>query len=156
MTQDHELLAEGLGWAEGPTVLPDGRICFVESYRSQVSVWERGRGVRRYAYTAGGPNSCVLGDDGAMYVCQNGGTVGPWRAEEMSVPSIQRIERRAARPRSSPRSSTASASTAPTIWCSGRTAGSTSPTRAPTAPATRSRATCSCWTPTAPADCWRS
>jgi gluconolactonase len=28
-----------------------------------------------------------------MYVCQNGGTVGPWRAEEMSVPSIQRIER---------------------------------------------------------------
>ncbi len=65
----------------------------MESYRSQVSVWERGRGVTRYAYTAGGPNSCVLGDNGSMYVCQNGGTVGPWRAEEMSVPSIQRIER---------------------------------------------------------------
>ena len=68
MTQDHELLAEGLGWAEGPTVLPDGRICFVESYRSQVSVWERGRGVSRYAYTAGGPNSCVLGDDGIVSI----------------------------------------------------------------------------------------
>jgi gluconolactonase len=90
---DHELLAEGLGWAEGPTVLPDGRICFVESFRSQVSVWERGRGVSRYAYTAGAPNSCVLGEGGVMYVCQNGGTVGPWRAEEMSVPSIQRIDR---------------------------------------------------------------
>jgi gluconolactonase len=88
----HELLAEGLGWAEGPTELPDGRICFVESYRSQVSVWERGRGVGRYAYTAGAPNSCVLGDGGRMYVCQNGGTVGPWRAQEMSVPSIQVIE----------------------------------------------------------------
>lgn len=87
-----ELLAEGLGWAEGPTVLPDGRVCFVESYRSQVSVWERGAGVRRYAYTAGGPNSCVLGDDGVIYVCQNGGTTGPWRAEEMVAPSIQRIE----------------------------------------------------------------
>jgi gluconolactonase len=97
MTQDHELLAEGLGWAEGPAVLSDGRICFVESYRSQVSVWERGRGVIRYAYTAGGPNSCVVGDNGTMYVCQNGGTVGPWRAEEMSTPSIQRIEREGAR-----------------------------------------------------------
>jgi len=86
-----ELLAEGLGWAEGPTVLPDGRICFVETYRSQVSVWERGRGVSRYAYTAGGPNSCVLGEGGVIYVCQNGGTTGPWRAEEMVTPSIQRI-----------------------------------------------------------------
>jgi gluconolactonase len=90
---DHELLTDGLGWPEGPTLLPDGRICFVESFRSQVSVWERGRGVSRYAYTAGAPNSCVLGEGGTMYVCQNGGTVGPWRAEEMSVPSIQRIER---------------------------------------------------------------
>lgn len=87
----HELLAEGLGWAEGPTVLPDGRVCFVETYRSQISVWERGRGVARYAYTAGGPNSCVLGGDGVLYACQNGGTVGPWRAEEMLPPSIQRI-----------------------------------------------------------------
>lgn len=89
---DHELLAEGLGWAEGPTVLPDGRICFVETYRSQISVWERGRGVSRYAYTAGGPNSCVLGEGGVLYACQNGGTTGPWRAEEMVTPSIQRIE----------------------------------------------------------------
>lgn len=89
---DPELLADGLGWAEGPAALPDGRICFVESYRSQVSVWERGHGVRRYAYTAGGPNSCVLGDGGVLYVCQNGGTTGPWRAEEMVAPSIQRIE----------------------------------------------------------------
>ena len=89
----HELLAEGLGWAEGPTVLPDGRVCFVETYRSHIGVWERGRGVTRYAYTAGGPNSCVLGQDGVLYACQNGGTVGPWRAEEMLPPSIQRIER---------------------------------------------------------------
>jgi gluconolactonase len=94
---DGELLADGLGWAEGPVVLPDGRICFVESFRSQVSVWERGRGVARYAYTAGAPNSCVLGEGGVMYVCQNGGTVGPWRADEMSVPSIQRIDREGGR-----------------------------------------------------------
>ena len=42
-------------------------------------------------YTAGAPNACVLGGDGALYVCQNGGTVGPWRAAEMTTPSIQRV-----------------------------------------------------------------
>jgi gluconolactonase len=86
------LLADGLGWAEGPTVLPDGRVCFVETFRSQVSVWDQSTGVTCYAYTAGGPNSCVAGADGTLYVCQNGGTVGPWRAAEMSRPSIQRID----------------------------------------------------------------
>ena len=93
MNNEPELLAEGLGWAEGPAVLPDGRVCFVETYRSQVSVWERGKGVSRYSYTAGGPNSCVVGTAGAMYVCQNGGTTGPWRAHEMVTPSIQVIEK---------------------------------------------------------------
>jgi len=86
-------IAAGLGWAEGPAVLADGRVCFVETFRSQVSVWERGVGVSRYAYTAGGPNSCVVGAHGELYVCQNGGTTGPWRAEEMLAPSIQRIDR---------------------------------------------------------------
>lgn len=93
MNNEPELLAEGLGWAEGPAVLSDGRVCFVETYRSQVSVWERGKGISRYSYTAGGPNSCVVGTAGAMYVCQNGGTTGPWRADEMVTPSIQVIEK---------------------------------------------------------------
>ena len=93
MNNEPELLAEGLGWAEGPAVLSDGRVCFVETYRSQVSVWERGKGVSRYSYTAGGPNSCVVGTAGDMYVCQNGGTTGPWRADEMVTPSIQVIEK---------------------------------------------------------------
>ena len=86
-------LADGLGWPEGPTVLPDGRLVFVESYRSQLSVWSAAEGVTRYAYTAGAPNSSVLGADGAVYVCQNGGTVGPWRAAEMTRASIQRVGR---------------------------------------------------------------
>jgi gluconolactonase len=87
-----EQLADGLGWPEGPTVLPDGRVVFVESYRSQLTVWSPD-GVSRYAYTAGAPNSSVLGADGAVYVCQNGGTVGPWRAPEMTKASIQRVYR---------------------------------------------------------------
>jgi gluconolactonase len=86
-----ELVAAGLGWPEGPTVLPDGRLVFVESYRSQLTVVGADRAPRRFAYVAGAPNACVLGAGGWVYVCQNGGTVGPWRAAEMVAPSIQRV-----------------------------------------------------------------
>jgi gluconolactonase len=86
-----ELAAEGLGWPEGPTVLADGRIVLVESYRSQLTAIDRKGKASRFAYTAGAPNSCVLGDDGALYVCQNGGTCGPWRAADQTTPSIQRV-----------------------------------------------------------------
>ena len=91
VTSTPELVASGLGWPEGPTVLPDGSLVFVESYRSQLTVVSVDGNLRRFAYTAGAPNSCVLGADGALYVCQNGGTVGPWRAAEMTAPSIQRV-----------------------------------------------------------------
>ena len=85
------IIAENLGWPEGPTVLPDGSVVFVESYRSQLTRVGRDGVAHLYAYTKGAPNSSVLGADGALYVCQNGGTVGPWRAAEMTAPSIQRI-----------------------------------------------------------------
>ena len=32
-----EVVTIGLGWPEGPTVLPDGRVVIVESYRSQLT-----------------------------------------------------------------------------------------------------------------------
>jgi gluconolactonase len=86
-----EVIASGLGWPEGPTVLPDGRIVLVESYRSQLTAIAPAGGVTRFAGVSGAPNSCVLGSDNALYVCQNGGTCGPWRAAEMTVPSIQRV-----------------------------------------------------------------
>lgn len=84
-----ELIASGLGWPEGPVARPDGSVVFVESYRSQLSVVGSDRTARQFAYVAGAPNACVLGSAGEFYVCQNGGTVGPWRAKEMSTPSIQ-------------------------------------------------------------------
>lgn len=85
------MIADGLGWPEGPTVIHDGRLCFVETFRSRVSVYSQNENVHSYAYTAGGPNACVVGAAGELYVCQNGGTCGPWRAREMVAPSIQRV-----------------------------------------------------------------
>ena len=86
-----QLITGGLGWPEGPTMLPDGRIVLVESYRSQLTAIDPDGKANQFAYVAGAPNACVLGSDGLLYVCQNGGTTGPWRATEMTIPSIQRV-----------------------------------------------------------------
>ena len=83
-------LADGLGHPEGPDVLPDGRVVFVETYRSRIGVWSEGAGVETYADCGGGPNACLLGNDGATYITQNGGTAGAWKAATMLQPSIQR------------------------------------------------------------------
>jgi gluconolactonase len=84
-------VAEGLAWPEGPAVLDDGSVAFVETYRSRVSAWSSARGHHALADTGGGPNAVALGADGCLYVCQNGGVVGPWRAERQKPPSIERV-----------------------------------------------------------------
>ena len=87
---DVAVLAEGLGSPEGPDRLPDGRIIFVETFRSRVSVWDPENGARSYADVGGAPNSCMLGLDG-VYVAQNGTTAGLWRSPNPTAPLIQRV-----------------------------------------------------------------
>jgi gluconolactonase len=84
-------LATGLAWPEGPSLLPDGRIAFVETYRSRIGYWAPDGSWGSYAETGGGPNATALGSDGYLYVTQNGGVVGPWRAAQLIDPSIQRV-----------------------------------------------------------------
>jgi gluconolactonase len=84
------VVAEGLAHPEGPDLLPDGRIVFVETFHGQLSAWDPGGGVARYADVGGGPNACMLGSDG-VYVTQNGGTAGPWRSAHPISPSIQKV-----------------------------------------------------------------
>ena len=83
------VLSEGLGHPEGPYVLPDGRVVFANTYKSEIGVWEPGGRTGRYAFTGGGPNACMLGSDGYVY-CTNTPTVGKWVAPEHRPPSIQR------------------------------------------------------------------
>jgi len=90
MKANVETLATGLGHPEGPDILPDGRIVMVETYTSKIIAWSSERGIHDYADCGGGPNACMVGSDGAVYITQNGGTVGTWRAKVMSVPSIQK------------------------------------------------------------------
>jgi len=90
MKRQVETLAGGLGHPEGPDVLPDGRVVMVETYASRIAAWSAERGIHDYALCGGGPNACLRGSDGAVYITQNGGTVGVWRAPNMVAPSIQR------------------------------------------------------------------
>jgi gluconolactonase len=85
-----EVVANGLAHPEGPDVLADGRIVFVETFRGRLLAWSEATGLQLYAHVGGGPNACMLGTDG-VYVTQNGGTAGPWRAEHPVTPSIQRV-----------------------------------------------------------------
>ena len=89
MKKPIQVVAEGLGHPEGPDVLPDGRVVFANTYASEVGVWEVGKGKGTYAFTGGGPNACMLGTDGYLYVTQCP-TVGGWVAPERRPPSIQR------------------------------------------------------------------
>lgn len=84
------VLAEGLAHPEGPDVLADGRVVFVESFLGRISVWSEAAGVEPYAEVGGAPNACMHGVDG-LYVTQNGGILGPWRAPTLVTPSIQRV-----------------------------------------------------------------
>jgi gluconolactonase len=85
-----ETLARGLGHPEGPDVLPDGRVVFVNTYTGEVLAWHALRGTTRYGYTGGAPNACALGADGNVYVTQCPGA-GAWVAPDRRPPSIQRI-----------------------------------------------------------------
>ena len=89
MKKPSEVLVEGLGHPEGPYVLPDGRVVYANTYTSEVGVWEPGKGAGTYAHTGGGPNACMLGSDGYLYITQCP-TVGAWIAPETRPPSIQR------------------------------------------------------------------
>jgi gluconolactonase len=87
---DVAVLAEGLAHPEGPAVLPDGRVVFVETYLGQLSAWSAEAGVQPWADVGGGPNACATGVDG-VYVTQTGGSAGPWQAPVRTTPSIQKV-----------------------------------------------------------------
>jgi gluconolactonase len=89
MERPIEVLAEGIGQPEGPTILPDGRVVFTNTFRSEIVAWDRKHGVRRYAYTGGAPNACLLGKDGDIYVA-NCPTAAQWVARDRRPGCIQR------------------------------------------------------------------
>jgi gluconolactonase len=67
------VIAEGLGFPEGPVALPNGDVLVVEIQRGQLTRIAPDGTKSLFAVTGGGPNGAAAGPDGAIYVCQNGG-----------------------------------------------------------------------------------
>lgn len=70
---EFDIVAEGLGFPEGPVWMEDGSIILVEIAKGCVTrVWGDGN-QEVIVETGGGPNGAAIGPDGALWVCNNGG-----------------------------------------------------------------------------------
>lgn len=67
-----EIVAEGLGFPEGPIAMDDGSVILVEIRRQTLTRCWNGK-TEVIAHLGGGPNGAAIGPDGAVYVCNNGG-----------------------------------------------------------------------------------
>ncbi|MBV9994242.1 MAG: SMP-30/gluconolactonase/LRE family protein [Caulobacteraceae bacterium] len=75
-----KIIGRDLGFPEGPVVMPDGAVAFVEMRLGLISkVTPAGEKVV-VARPGGGPNGLALGPGGLLYVCNNGGTT--WRQRD--------------------------------------------------------------------------
>ena len=68
-----EVVAEGIGFPEGPIAMADGSVILVEIRRGTLSRITPDGKITVIAELGGGPNGAAIGPDGAVYVCNNGG-----------------------------------------------------------------------------------
>ncbi|MGA7713708.1 MAG: SMP-30/gluconolactonase/LRE family protein [Rhizomicrobium sp.] len=67
-------LASGLRFPEGPVAMADGSIILVEIAAGGVTRVKPDGTTQTVATPGGGPNGLAIGPDGALYVCNNGGS----------------------------------------------------------------------------------
>ncbi|MGE5268147.1 MAG: SMP-30/gluconolactonase/LRE family protein [Thiohalocapsa sp.] len=94
------IIADGLGFPEGPVWMADGSVILGEISGRKVTRVAPGGGKSEVGKAGGGPNGLATGPDGALYVCNNGGgsydgtpswmSTGP--APDYKTGSIQRID----------------------------------------------------------------
>src|SRR3981189_978575 len=93
------ILATGLGFPEGPVVMPDGSVILTEIRNNRCSRVTSDGQVSLFSATRGGPEGLAVGPDGALYLCNNGGSryvegvsMGQGPHPDYKFGSIQRID----------------------------------------------------------------
>ena len=96
------LVAEGLQFPEGPIAMADGSVVLVEIERGTLTRVAPDGTQSIIAKVGGGPNGAAIGPDGAVYLCNNGGSFTYFQMEGINVPgptpsdhkggSIQRVD----------------------------------------------------------------
>ena len=71
---DVKILATGFGFPEGPVVCPDGSVILTEIRNNQLSRVTPDGKTSVFSRCGGGPNGLAFGPDGALYLCNNGGS----------------------------------------------------------------------------------
>jgi gluconolactonase len=92
-----EVVAENVGFTEGPVWTRDGRLLFTSI--SHGSLYELADGIlRRLIETGGGPNGLTEDEEGSLFVAQNGGGFGTGQevADKVS-PGVQAVQSDAVR-----------------------------------------------------------
>lgn len=79
-------VASGLRFPEGPVAMPDGSVIVVEMFGPRITRIQPDGSKATVAEIAGGPNGLALGPDGALYLCNNGGSFTPLQMGEWLLP----------------------------------------------------------------------
>src|SRR5580698_6601334 len=83
---DLELVTDGLKFPEGPIAMADGSIVLVEiAGKTLTRVTPDGK-TSVIAELGGGPNGAAIGPDGAVYVCNNGGSFHFFEQQGLLIP----------------------------------------------------------------------
>ncbi|HRE03395.1 MAG TPA: SMP-30/gluconolactonase/LRE family protein, partial [Ilumatobacteraceae bacterium] len=79
-------VTSGLRFPEGPIAMADGSVLVVEMFGPRITRVAPDGAKTTVAEIAGGPNGMALGPDGAIYLCNNGGTFSPLEIGDWLVP----------------------------------------------------------------------
>jgi gluconolactonase len=88
MSGQIDVVADGLGFTEGPVWLRDGRVALTSISHGCVYIVDPSGGPHERIETGGGPNGLASDADGTLYVAQNGGA---WGASGPAEPGVQVI-----------------------------------------------------------------
>jgi len=79
------IIAAGLGFPEGPVALADGSVLVTEIAAGTLARISPNGDIERIAHLGGGPIGAAIGPDGAVYVCNNGGSFSFHRQDGLLV-----------------------------------------------------------------------